>query len=141
MCLEQSISLNPNDAIGIVHLSSALGVSGRAEEGHSIGPPGHAARLYQKFGWSTLAICLYALKRYDEALAANRKLGHESPWLMAREAACLAQLGRLDEARGQAAEVLRCKPGFSVRAEMPYYRYPADAEHLREGLLKAGLPD
>ena len=61
--------------------------------------------------------------------------------MMAREAACLAQLGRLDEARAQAAEVLRRKPGFSVRAEMPHYKYPADAEHLREGLLKAGLPE
>ncbi|EHK55579.1 hypothetical protein MAXJ12_19463 [Mesorhizobium alhagi CCNWXJ12-2] len=64
-----------------------------------------------------------------------------SPWLMAREAACLAQLGRLDEARTKAAEVLRRKPGFSVRTEMPHYRYPADAEHLRDGLLKAGLPE
>ncbi|WP_244749842.1 hypothetical protein [Mesorhizobium sp. L-2-11] len=65
----------------------------------------------------------------------------KSPWQMAREAACLAQLGRLDEARAKAAEVLRRKPGFSVRAEMPHYRYPADAEHLRKGLLKAGLPE
>ena len=61
--------------------------------------------------------------------------------MMAREAACLAQLGRLDEARALAAEVLRRKPEFSVRAEMPHYRYPADAEHMREGLLKAGLPE
>jgi tetratricopeptide (TPR) repeat protein len=95
-----------------------------------------------RFGWGTVAVCLYSLKRYEEALAANRKLGHEmSPWLMAREAACLAQLGRLDEARAKAAEVLRRKPGFSVGAEMPHYRYRADAEHLREGLLKAGLPE
>ena len=60
---------------------------------------------------------------------------------MAREAACLAQLGRRDEAHALAAEVLRRKPEFSVRAEMPHYKYPADAEHMREGLLKAGLPE
>jgi hypothetical protein len=60
---------------------------------------------------------------------------------MAREAACLAQLGRLDEARAQAAEVLSRKPDFSVQAELPQYKRPADAEHLRQGLLNAGLPD
>jgi adenylate cyclase len=82
------------------------------------------------------------VRRYEEALAANRKLGHEmSPWLMAREAACLAQLGRLDEARAKAAEVLQRKPKFSLQTEMPHYRYAADAEHLREGMLKAGLPE
>ena len=100
--LEHGVALNPNDAIGIVHLSAALGVSGRAEEGIEL--VRRAIRLdpYLKFAWGTLAFCLYAVRRYEEALAANRKLGHEmSPWLMAREAACLAQLGRLDEARAQ----------------------------------------
>jgi hypothetical protein len=37
--------------------------------------------------------------------------------------------------------VLRRKQDFSVQAEMPHYRYPTDAEHLREGLLKAGPPE
>ena len=140
--LERGVALNPNDAIGMVHLGAVLGVSGRAEEGIELARRAIRLDPYLKFGWGTLAICLYVLRRYEEALAANRKLGREkSPWLMAREAACLAQLGRLDEARAQAAEVLRRKPGFSVRAEMPHYKYPADAEHLREGLLKAGLPE
>jgi len=95
-----------------------------------------------QFGWGTLGICFYVLRRYDEALAASRKVGrNKTAWQMAREAACLAQLGRLDEAHAQAAEVLRRKPGFSVHAEMPHYRYPADADNLREGLLRAGFPE
>ena len=94
------------------------------------------------FAWGTLALCLYCLRRYEEALSANNKIGSDkSLWQMAREAACLAQLGRLDEARAQAAEVLRREPNFTVRAEMPHYKYPVDADHLREGLLKAGLPE
>ncbi|RWO61534.1 adenylate/guanylate cyclase domain-containing protein [Mesorhizobium sp.] len=140
--LENGVALNPNDVVGIVHLSAAFGVSGRAEEGIELARRAIRLDPYVKFAWGTLAFCLYAVRRYEEALAANRKLGHElSPWMMAREAACLAQLGRLDEARARAAEVVRRKPGFSIRAEMPHYRYPADAEHLREGLLKAGLPE
>ena len=82
------------------------------------------------------------MKRYDEALVAYRKFGRDKTvWQLAKEAACLAQLGRLDEARALTAEVLRRKPDFSVQVELPHYRYPEDAEHLREGLLKAGLPE
>jgi adenylate cyclase len=140
--LENGVALNPNDAVGIVHLSSALGVAGRPEEGVDLARQALRLDPHVKFAWGTLAFCLYAMKRYDEALAASRRIGPEiSIWAMAREAACLAQLGRLDEARSKVAEVLRRQPGFSVRAEMPHYRYPADAEHLREGLLKAGLPE
>ena len=51
------------------------------------------------------------------------------------------EYGRSIRAKTNVAEVLRRKPDFSIRAEMPHYRYPADAEHLREGLLKAGLPE
>ena len=81
-------------------------------------------------------------RRYDEALAASRKReGGKTAWQIAREAACLAQLGRLDEARAQAAEVMRRKPDFSVQAELPHYKHPADAEHVRQGLLRAGLPE
>jgi hypothetical protein len=50
-------------------------------------------------------------------------------------------LGLIDEARALAAEVLQRKPGFTVRSEMPHYKHPADAENLRQGLLKAGLPE
>jgi TolB-like protein/Tfp pilus assembly protein PilF len=141
--LERGVELNPNDAVGLLHLASVLGISGRAEEGIELAR--QAIRLdpyMQLSGWGTLGICFYVLRRYDEALAASRKVGrNKSAWQMAREAACLAQLGRLDEAHAQAAEVLRRKPGFSVRAEMPHYRFPADADHLREGLLRAGLPE
>ena len=141
--LERGVELNPNDAVGLLHLASVLGISGRAEEGIELAR--QAIRLdpyMQLSGWGTLGICFYVLRRYDEALAASRKVGrNKSAWQMAREAACLAQLGRLDEAHAQAAEVLRRKPGFSVQAEMPHYRFPADADHLREGLLKAGLPE
>lgn len=136
------MALNPNDTIGIVHLGFVLGVSGRAEEGIELTRRAMRLDLYVNFAWGALALCLYFVGRYEEALAASRKnVREKSPWQLAREAACLAQLGRLDEARAQAAEVLRRKPGFSVRAEMPHYRYPADAEHLREGLLKAGPID
>jgi len=140
--LEHGLALNPNNAMGMVHLGGMLAVCGRAEEGIEL--LHRAIRLdpYLKFYWGSLAICLYALRRYEEALAAYRKVrSDKAPWQLAKEAACLAQLGRLDEARALAAEVLRRKPSFSLRAEMPHYKHEADAEHLRQGLLMAGLPE
>jgi adenylate cyclase len=140
--LERGLVLNPNDANGMIHLAAVLGVCGRAEEGVEMAHRAIKLDPYLHFYWGALAICFYALRRYEEALAAHRKIGSDKrPWQLAKEAACLAQLGRIDEARTVAAEVLRRKPSFSVRAEMPHYKYPADAENLRQGLLMAGLPE
>jgi adenylate cyclase len=140
--LERGLALNPNDSTGMIHLAAVLGVCGRAEEGVEIVHRAIKVDPYLRFYWGTLATCLYALRRYDEALGAHRKLGSDkSPWQLAKEAACLAQLGRIDEAHAVAAEVLRRKPNFSLRAEMPHYKHPADAENLRQGLLIAGLPE
>jgi len=140
--LERGLALNPNDAAGMRHLAFVLGVCGRAEEGVEILHRAIKLDPYLHFYWGALATCLYALRRYEEALAAYRKLGSDkSPWQLAKEAACLAQLGRIDEAHAVAAEVLRRKPSFSLRAEMPHYKHPADAENLHQGLLMAGLPE
>jgi tetratricopeptide (TPR) repeat protein len=140
--LERGLALNPNDATGMIHLGAVLGVCGRAEEGIEILQRAIKVDPYLHFYWGTLATCLYALRRYDEALAAHRKLGSDKqPWQLAKEAACLAQLGRIEEAHALAAEVVRRKPSFSVSAEMPHYKHPADAENLRQGLLMAGLPE
>ena len=73
--LERGVELNPNDATSIVQLGAVLGICGRAEEGIEL--VRRAIRLdpYVNFAWGSLAICLYLVGRYDEALAASRKLG------------------------------------------------------------------
>jgi hypothetical protein len=50
-------------------------------------------------------------------------------------------LGRLDEAHTQALEVLRRKPDFHLSSEKLKYKNPADAEHVFDGMRKAGLPE
>jgi tetratricopeptide (TPR) repeat protein len=140
--LERGLALNPNDTTGMIHLASVFAVSGRAEEGIEILRRAITLDPYLRFYWGTLGTCLYTLRRYDEALAAHQKLERDKPpWWLAKEAACLAQLGRFEEAHALAAEVLRRKPTFSVRAEMPRYKNPTDEENLRQGLLMAGLPE
>jgi len=92
----------------------------------------------------TLGIARYMLKEYSEALpplrefrAPNVSQGHI--WL----AANLAQLGHLDEARAEAAEALRIDPmcTIDVQRRLSLYKRPEDAEHLFDGLRKAGLPE
>ena len=139
---ERAVALNPNDANTIASMGSALAVVGRAEEGmHLIRQAMRLNPRHPDWYWGSLVIAFYNLRRYQEALEANWKLGaSKSAWQVARGAACLAQLGRLEEAHKQVAEVLRLDPKFSIARELPSYKNPADIEHLVEGLRKAGLP-
>jgi adenylate cyclase len=59
-------------------------------------------------------------------------------------AANLAQLGQLDEAHAEAAEVLRIDPKYTIdgtQRRLALFKRPEDVEHLLDGLRKAGLPE
>jgi len=140
---ERSVALNPNDANILAQRGLVLGYVGHAEEG--IGLIREAMRLnpfHPEWYWGALAILLYAARHYEEALEADRRIASwKKPWHLARLAACYAQLGRLEEARAQAAEVLRLAPDFRLSAVKLRYKHPADVEHVLEGMRKAGLPE
>ncbi len=87
---------------------------------------------------------LYMLKRYSEAVPPLRESAWRMPdlrvvhlWL----AAAYSQLGQMSEARAEAAEVLCIEPDFTIDRwkATAVYKNPADAEHLFDGLRKAGL--
>jgi adenylate cyclase len=140
---ERSLALNPNDATAVEQVGLIAIRAGRAAEGIDL--IRQAMRLnpyHPDWYWTDLAIGLYAARRYAEALDANRRIAAwKSPAHLARLAACYAQLGRLEEARAEAAELLRVKPDFRISGQVASYRAPADAEHERDGLRKAGLPE
>jgi adenylate cyclase len=88
----------------------------------------------------------YLLKRYADALPPLRENSSRLPnfqiyhlWL----AATYAQLGQRAEAEVEAAEVLRMCPAFTIAKWKPIAvcRNPEDAEHIFDGLRKAGLPE
>jgi len=140
---ERSMAFNPNDATAVEQVGLISIRAGRAAEGIDL--IRQAMRLnpyHPDWYWTDLAIGLYAAHRYAEALDANRRIAAwKSPAHLARLAACYAQLGRLDEARAEAAELLRVKPDFRISRLVASYQDPADAEHERDGLRKAGLPE
>ena len=88
----------------------------------------------------------YMLKRYPEAVRWFREYALRLPnmhvphlWL----ASAYAQLGQIEEARREAAEVLRINPGFTIEGWkcILLYKDPRDIEHRVDGMRKAGLPE
>lgn len=59
-------------------------------------------------------------------------------------AATYAQLGDMERARAEVAEVLRIEPRYSLEGMNKVglcFRLRRDAEHYRDGLLRAGIPE
>ena len=87
----------------------------------------------------------YALERYTEGLPSLRECVSRAPnhraahvWL----AATYGQLGQLEQAKTHVTETLRIEPGCSVSRvrRLIVYKNAGDADHLLDGLRKAGLP-
>ncbi len=90
-----------------------------------------------------LGLAAYAARRYEEAVAALEKVTYHAIDSRAAFAASYAQLGRMEEARQQLAEILKLQPDFSISGwiEKNRFQLPEMAQHFRDGLEKAGLPD
>src|SRR5262249_32670523 len=96
------------------------------------------------FGW--LGLANYMLKRYGEAERWFREYASRLPnvqWPHVWLACAYAQSGQLDEARAEAAAVLRINPGFTIASwkRLLVHKDPKDAEHRIDGARKAGLPE
>jgi adenylate cyclase len=88
----------------------------------------------------------YLLKRYEDAVRWLRECASRLPYLQWPHlylAAAYAQSGQLEEARKEAAEVLRINPGFTIERykRLAVFKDPKDVEHRLDGLRNAGLPE
>ena len=98
------------------------------------------------YATSWLGLANYSLKRYGEAVRLLRESASRRPnlqWAHVNLAAAYAQSGQLNEARAEAAEVLRINAGFTIESwkRILVYKDPKDLEHRIDGLRKAGLPE
>jgi adenylate cyclase len=118
---------------------------GRPEE--AIGLIEKAMRLspyYPPFYSFVLGHSYYLMGRYEEAIAAYKKALTRNPNLLPAHfnlAVVYSELGREEEARAEAAEILRISPNFSLETwkQMIPYKDPAVVERQVEALRKAGL--
>jgi adenylate cyclase len=142
---EQAVKLEPNSALAYFRLNLALRFAGRPKE--AITMCKEAIRLdpipvsiyYQSL---TNSYCLTG--QYEEAIAAGKKatsLGPNNVVAHAFLAVAYALHGREEEARIEAAEVLRINPKFSVDywAKTMPFKNEADRELTIGALRKAGL--
>ena len=94
-----------------------------------------------------LAFAHYMLKQHAQALVLLRDYVAQAPTFRAGHgllAATYAQLGQVEEARAEAAEVLRLGPSFTISGagrRLSAFKSPQDDEHFFDGLRKAGLPE
>ena len=80
-------------------------------------------------------------KRYQEAIDAIGKITEPPNDVRLITAASEAQLGDLDTAKSDMAE-LEDDPGWSIeKSAAYYYRKSSDREHWIDGLRKAGLKE
>ncbi len=142
---ERAVALNPNDAENIAGLADRLAWAGRPQEAIEkiqlamrLNPNHNASYLWY------LGHIYFLLRRYDEAIATLRKMLDARPDFWPAHiylAASYSLLGRLEEARAEAAAALRLNPAIATShsAEHIPYKNPADQKRLDDALAKAGL--
>jgi len=142
---EKAVALNPNSADSHYRLGKALGLAGRWEE--SIPEYKKAMRLNpippNMYLWS-LGQSHWGMGQYEEAIPWGEKAVRQEPnSLFARVwmAVIYVSSGREEEARAEAAEVLRINPKFSVKKyeKRAAFRKKADNERYIDALRNAGL--
>jgi TolB-like protein/class 3 adenylate cyclase len=141
--LATALRINPNHADAWVFLGEMRAHEGRAVEGLDYLQKGLRLNPHPpgRYYW-ILGYVQYAAGRYEDAVETLR---HESTHRTGSQrilAASLAQLGRMEEAKVEAAQFLSANPHFSVQhwARTQPFQNEEHRQHFVDGYLKAGLP-
>ena len=144
---EKAIAREPNNAEALAAYAEVLNHFGDPERALELNAravaSGDAAshpNWEYNFGHSYLM-----LRRYEEAISRLRHAIELAPKFLpahVRLTCAYAELDRLEEARQEAAQILRLNPGFSIDFwdQFTPYRTPNQRERFRSMLRKAGLP-
>jgi len=142
---KKALSLNPN---ALIHAGQGFALNYLGKPQEAIVHFKIAMRyspIYPFWYDSHLGLSYHLTGQYEKAIDALKKAierGPDSVWFPhVRLAAVYSDLGREEEARAQAEEVLRIKPDFSVEnyAKANPFKDSAIVEHRKELLRKAGL--
>ena len=150
--LERALAIDPNMATARSTLGLAQIWVGRAEEteAHVL----EALRLsprdpYVSLWFQQAGLAKTFLGDFEQALPWNKKsieANRNNPWAYFYLAACLAHLGRLDEARQEVKTGLAVNPKFTIaRCRAGFVSdnavFLAQRERMIEGLRTAGVPE
>jgi len=146
---ERSLQLNKNSAFAWAISAITCCYLGQPEE--ALERLRNAWRLspfdqLKFFFWGVAGFAELIAGRYEEAVVWLLKALQDHPGHLAAHrnlAICFALMGRMDEARAAAAELLAREPTFRISVFESRYplRRPADRERIVAGLRAAGLPE
>jgi adenylate cyclase len=144
---EKSLSLDPGSAWGLWRYARVLTAAGRPEE--AIPLQEKAIRLNPLAPapfYGDLGLAYRLTGRFEEAVRFYKKASERAPndfWFHAHLAAVYIMMGRDEEARAEAAEVLRINPRFSVEsyAKITTLKDRSAVDKSSDAMRRAGLPD
>jgi adenylate cyclase len=144
---ERALELNPNDADVLTDVGYFLCYAGRAEEGRVFAKKAMKLNPYHPewYLMQFVQVCFDA-RRYQEAIATFESLRSIEGTTMTALylAASHAALGEAGKATRVIDRVLQNDPSSSVakwtQIKFAPYKEQKDIDHLRDNLLKAGLP-
>ena len=144
---QRAIAIDPNSARGYASLGYTLIASGRnVEEGSALlkkairlDPRNNAWPAYLVIE----GVAYFLMGRYEDAISViKEQLARRPNDLIAHNwlAACYIEVGRVDDARAEAAEVMRINPGFSLERakQMSVIKGPI-LDRIQGDMAKAGL--
>jgi adenylate cyclase len=141
---ERALALNPNYDLVVVQQGELLTWLGRPEEGiewirraMQLNPH-HPERF-----WSHLGKAHFAARQYGEAIEAFMHLSTMDSVQHAFAAACYGWLGDEIAAAAHVGKIRTLDPQFDLDSfiETLHYAQHSDVQHIREGLLKAGIAE
>jgi adenylate cyclase len=147
---DRALSASPSHSLAWLLSSATLGYVGRgeqavrhAEQGLRLSPFDQSLYYYYEF----LNLAHYSKGDYEGAVKWGKMSERENPRFTANYrylAAALAALGRLDEAKEAAANLMKLEANFRLgefeRTRQPFRPAEMAARHM-EHLRKAGLPE
>lgn len=138
----RALELNPGDANVMATYGLLLAAQGHPEEGIALIREAMKLNPYHpEWYWIDLGSALYVARRYADAIEAFLHRSNPGTWVLARLAACYAQLDLMDDAKRTVSEILKLKPNFSIGMHRVGSWKFADLAHFAEGMRKAGLSD
>lgn len=141
---ERALALNPNYDLVVVQQGELLTWLGRPEEGiewirkaMQLNPH-HPERF-----WSHLGKAHFAARQYGKAIEAFMHLSTMDSVQHAFAAACYGWLGDEIAAAAHLGKIRTLDPQFDLDPFIAtlHYAQESDVQHVREGLLKAGIAD
>jgi adenylate cyclase len=142
---ERAVALEPNSVDAYTQLGGNLRRAGRCTEAIPILQKAmRLSPIPPYLCLQILAWCYYSTGQYEEAIALQRRILQKEPNQLITQlglTAALIRAGKEDEARAEAAKVLRIDPKFSVESfarRLPY-KDQKIIDDFVSALRKAGL--